>query len=118
MNLFKMDLMSDPDKFCQVQFYHLQLNKKYIITDLDGIFHYVGWFNNYRNMGNDIAVFKNVVCTNPYSRPCGYVTFAYSVERKFYTLISKKKKIQDDMEARALKKVLNKITGDELFIWK
>jgi len=113
-----MDLMSDSDKFCQVNFYNLQVNKKYIITDLDGIFHYVGWFNNYRIMGIDIAVFKNVICTNPYSHPCGYVTFSYSVERTFYTLISKKTQIQDSMEARALKKVLNKITGDELFIWK
>ena len=110
--------MSDPDKFCQVNFYHLQLNKKYIITDMVGIFHYVGWFNNYRNMGNDMAVFKNVVCTSPYPRPCGYVNFSYSVERKFYTFISKKTQIQDAMEARALNKVLKKITGDELFIWQ
>ena len=117
-----MDLISDRDKFCQVNFYHLQVNKKYIITDLVGIFHYVGWFNNYRNMDNDIAVFKNVVCTRPsYSRPCELLlfgTFSYSVERTFYTLISKKTHIQDAMEARALKKVLKKITGDELFIWQ
>ena len=113
-----MNLMTNPEKFCEVNFYHLEENKKYIITDLVGIFHYVGWFNNYRNMGNDIAVFKNVVCTSPYERPCGYVTFSYSIERKFYTLISKKKQIQDAMEARALNKVLKKITDEELFTWQ
>ena len=105
-----------PEKFCQVNFYHLKHNTKYIITDMIGIFHYVGWFNHYQNMG-DIAVFKNVVCTSPYSRPCGYVTFSYSVERKFYILISKKKKIQEAMELRALSKILKQIIGDESFIW-
>jgi hypothetical protein len=113
-----MDLMTNPEKFCQVNFYHLENNTKYIITDLVGIFHYVGWFNNYRTMGNDMAVFKNVVCTSPYPRPCGYVNFSYSVERKFYILISKKKQIQDAMESRALNKVLKKITGEELFTWQ
>ena len=113
-----MDLMTHPEKFYQVNFYHLEENKKYIITDMVGVFHYVGWFNNYRNMGNDMAVFKNVICTSPYERPCGYVTFSYSIERKFYTLISKKKQIQDAMEARALNKVLKKITGEELFTWQ
>jgi len=114
--LIQMDLMTTPEKFCQVNFYHLKENTKYIITDMVGIFHYVGWFNNYQHVGNDIAVFKNVVCTSPYSRQCGYVTFSYSVERQFYILISKKKEIQEAMEMRALSKILKQII-DESFVW-
>ena len=118
-----MNLMTEPEKFCQVNFYHIKPNKKYIITDMVGIFHYVGIFSHYQKghyqkMGKDIAIFKNVICTSPYDRPCGYVSFSYSVERKFYTLISKKIQIQDAMEARALIKILKKITGDDLFTWQ
>jgi hypothetical protein len=101
----------------QVNFYQLKPNHKYIITDLHGAFYYIGTFNLHRYSGNDIAIFKNVICTSPIERPCGYMSYSYSISRKFYTLISKKKEIQQAMETRALNKILQKIIGDELFEW-
>jgi hypothetical protein len=101
----------------QVNFYQLKKNYKYIVTDLYGVFHYVGTFDHYRHSANDMVIFKNVVCINPIERPCGYVNFSYSISRKFYTLVSKKKEIQQSMETRALNKIIQNIIGDELFEW-
>lgn len=101
----------------QVNFYQLKKNYKYIVTDLYGVFHYIGTFDHYRYSANDMVIFKNVVCINPIERPCGYVNFSYSIARKFYTLVSKKKEIQQSMETRALNKIIQKIIGDELFKW-
>lgn len=109
--------MNDSEKFCQVNFYQLQPNKKYIITEIYGIFHYVGIFDHYQRGSIDIAVFKKVTAINPVERDCGYVTFSYQIGRRFYTIISKKKEIQEAMEKRALCKILKKITGDETFVW-
>ena len=112
-----MNLISEKEKFCQVNFYHLKPKKKYIITEIYGIFHYVGIFNNYEKGSIDIVNFKNVTCINPVERQCGYVRFSYQIGRRFYTIISKKKEIQEAMELRALRKILKKITGDETFVW-
>ena len=104
------------DNMEQVNFYHLKPNHKYMITDLNGVFYYIGTFNLYRNSGN-VAIFKNVICTSPIERSCGYMSYSYSASRKFYTLISKKKEIQQAMETRALNKILKQIIGDPLFEW-
>ncbi len=101
----------------QVNFYQLKRNHKYVVSDLYGAFHYIGTFDHYRQSSNDMAIFKNVICRHPIERPCGYVNFSYNVERKFYTLISKKKEIQNAMEARALSKILKIATQDEFFEW-
>ena len=101
----------------QVNFYQLKQNHKYVISDLYGAFHYVGIFDHYRYSGKDMVIFKNVVCINLIERPCGYVNFSYSIARKFYTVISKKKEIQQSMETRALNKIIQSITGDDLFEW-
>ena len=76
----------------QVNFYQLKPNHKYIITDVYGVFHYIGTFDHYRYSSIDMVIFKNVICTTPIERPCGYINFSYSISRKFYTLISKKKR--------------------------
>jgi hypothetical protein len=113
----KMNLVETPEKFSQVNFYQLKPNKKYIVTEIYGVFHYVGVFSHYQKGSIDMVIFKNVTCINPVERSCGYVTFSYQVGRRFYTMISKKKEIQEAMEARALSKILNQITGDESFEW-
>lgn len=113
----KINLVESPEKFYQVNFYHLQKNKKYIVTEIYGVFHYVGVFSHYQKGSIDMVIFKNVTCINPVERQCGYVTFSYQIGRRFYTIISKKKEIQDTMEARALRKILKKIIGDDLFEW-
>ena len=101
----------------QINFYQLKQNHKYMITDLHGAFHYIGTFDHYRHSANDMVIFKNVICTTPIERPCGYVNFSYNISRKFYTLISKKKEIQNAMETRALSKILKIASQDELFEW-
>ena len=113
----KMNLTENPEKFGQVNFYHLKQNHKYIVTEIYGVFHYVGIFSHYQKGSIDMVIFKNVTCINPVQRDCGYVTFSYQIGRRFYTIVSKKKEIQEAMEARGLKKILKKITGDELFEW-
>lgn len=113
----KMTLTDSPDKFGQVNFYHLKKNHKYIVTEIYGVFHYVGVFSHYQRGSIDMVIFKNVTCINPVERSCGYVTFSYQIGRRFYTIVSKKKEIQEAMETRALKKILKKITGDDLFEW-
>jgi len=113
----KMTLTESPEKFTQVNFYHLKKNHKYIVTEIYGVFHYVGIFSHYQKGSIDMVIFKNVICINPVERQCGYVTFSYQVGRRFYTIVSKKKEIQEAMEARALSKILNQITGDDLFKW-
>ena len=113
----KMNLTENPEKFGQVNFYHLKQNHKYIVTEIYGVFHFVGRFSHYQKGSIDMVIFKNVTCINPVERDCGYVTFSYQIGRRFYTIVSKKKEIQEAMEARGLKKILKKITGDELFEW-
>lgn len=113
----QMTLTESPEKFSQVNFYHLKQNYKYIITEIYGVFHYVGIFSHYQRGSIDIVIFKNVTCINPVERSCGYVSFSYQIGRRFYTIVSKKKEIQEAMESRALKKILKKITGDDLFEW-
>ena len=113
-----MNLINEtPEKFCQVNFFQLQKNKKYIVTEIYGIYNYVGIFSHYQPGTINIAIFKKVNCINPVERNCGYVSFSYQIGRKFYTIISKKKEIQQAMEKRALNKLLKKITGEDLFEW-
>ena len=108
-----MDL--NPEQFCQINFYHLKSNTKYVITDLNGSFHFVGTFEYCRKGSIDQAIFKNVICINPIERDCGYVSYSYNISRKYYTFITKKKDIQDAMEKRALKLILQNIIGDKNF---
>jgi hypothetical protein len=108
---------SNEEKYYQVNFYHLEKNKKYMITELHGIFHYIGIFDHYEKGSIDKAIFKKVTCINPVERSCGYVTFSYQISRRFYTIVSKKKEIQEAMETRGLSKILTQIIGDESFVW-
>lgn len=105
------------EKYGQVNFYHLERNKKYMITELNGIFHYVGIFDHYQKGSIDKVIFKKVTCINPVERSCGYVIFSYQIGRRFYTIVSKKKEIQEAMELRALSKILKQITRDDSFVW-
>ena len=102
-------------EFKQVNFYQLKRNTKYIITDLNGAFYYTGQFCLYIKNGKECAHFSNVTCNVPVKRYCGYVTFSYDIGRKYYTLASKKDKIQNAMESRAINKILKQITGDDTF---
>ena len=111
----RLNLVESPEKFEQVHFYHLVSNHKYIITDLYGVFHYVGIFSHEEY---DTVMFKNVSSISPLERYCGNVTFSYEIGRRFYRLISKKEIIQETMESRAINKILQKITCDNNFIWQ
>lgn len=98
--------------FEEEHFYKLQKNKKYYIV---GICDFIGTFHGYHD---DLAIFRNVykIVNHTYSE-CGYVTYSYKLERHYYKVKSQKERIQQQMEQRALSKVLKKITGDELFVW-
>ena len=109
--------MNSSEKYSQVNFYHLQRNKRYIVTELHGIFHYVGTFDHYEKGSIDKVIFKNVTCINPVERQCGYITFSYQIGRRFYTIVSKKKEIQEAMESRSLNLILQNIIGDKMFQW-
>ena len=103
----------------QIHFYHLKKGKKYIISYVNGSL-YEGIFikHNYNTI-YDSAIFENV-----YSFKRSYtgdkiedIDFIYDIGLLFYTIVSKKKQIQDAMEERALNKIIQKITGDETFKW-
>jgi hypothetical protein len=99
--------------FEEEHFYKLEKNKKYYIF---GICDFIGTFHGYQN--SELAIFRNVYKINKDSHSdCGYVTFSYKLDRHYYKVKSQKEKIQEDMEKRALSKVLKRITGDDLFIW-
>jgi hypothetical protein len=102
-------------EFKQVNFYQLKPNTKYIITDLNGAFYSTGYFCVYVKGGKDVAHFKDVVCNIPIKRHCGYVTFSYEIGRKYYTIVSKKKDIQNAMESRAINLIIQNILGDTAF---
>jgi hypothetical protein len=102
-------------EFKQVNFYQLKPNTKYIITDLNGSFYYTGWFSVYLKNGKDIAHFKEVICTTPIKRHCGYVSFSYEPGRKYYTITSKKNEIQNAMEMRSLNLIIQTILGESKF---
>jgi len=99
--------------FEEEHFYKLQKNTKYYIV---GICDFIGTFHGYQD--DDLAIFRNVykVMDNKYSE-CGYVTYSYKLERHYYKVKSKKERIQQQMEQRALCKILQTITGDDLFVW-
>ena len=100
-------------EFEQEHFYKLIPNTKYYISS---ICEYIGTFHEYQS--DDLAIFRNVYkCHAGSYSDCGYVTFAYKLERKFYKIKSSKERIQQAMEQRATNKLLQKITGDELFVW-
>jgi len=108
-----------PLEFEQENFYKLVPNKKYYITS---ICDFIGTFECYINdecYYNDVAVFRNVekILNVLETKSCGYVTFIYKIERAFYKIKSQKERIQNEMETRALHKILKKITGDDNFIW-
>ena len=101
-------------EFEQEHFYKLKKNTKYYIVS---ICDFIGTFEEYQN---EIAVFRNVekiISTIHSNSYCGYVTFAYKIERQFYKVKSQKERIQQAMEQRAITKILRKVTGDELFVW-
>jgi hypothetical protein len=109
-------LAENPEHFSQVNYFHLIPNTKYMVTDLYGVYYYTGTFICYdTSTSSDIASFKNVMGLTPVKRPCGYVNFSYSIGRKFYEFVSKKKEIQESMEARALIMIIQNIIGDKCF---
>jgi hypothetical protein len=111
INMNQLNLTESPEKFCQVSFYHLIPNKKYIVTEIYGFYHYKGTFSHYQKGFNDIVIFKDVTCIKPHEKECGYVSFSYDTERKFYTFISRKYEIQCAMEKRAYNKIMENLLG-------
>ena len=109
-----------------MEYFELTLN--YVINEKCHLFKghefngslYEGFFikHNYNTI-YDSAIFENI-----YSFKRSYtgdkiedIDFIYDVGLLFYTIVSKKKQIQDSMEQRALNKIIQKITGDDSFEW-
>lgn len=101
-------------EFEQEHFYKLKKNTKYYIVS---ICDFIGTFEEYQN---EVAVFRNVekIISLSHSSYCGYVSFAYKIERAFFKIKSQKERIQQAMEHRAITKILRKVTGDDSFVWQ
>ena len=101
--------------FEEINFYDLKYGIKYLITGIDtDEIYYVGIFERYEN---NRAKFHLLRLMNPYLYHATYRAFTYDPNRYFYQFLSKKRQIQEAMEKRALNKIIQKITGDDTFVW-
>jgi hypothetical protein len=106
-----------------VEFYHMKPGKKYLISYFNDTLIYEGIFYKYvdtiwDNDHKDIARFKNTYLVIPYEEFIDkFDDVCHNTDKKFYTILSKKKEIQVAMEYRGLNKILQKIIGDETFVW-
>jgi hypothetical protein len=46
-----------------------------------------------------------------------YMNIVYDIGDRIYTYKTARERVQEQMETRALRLILNKVTGDELFSW-
>jgi hypothetical protein len=100
--------------FEEIKLQDLVFGKKYkIVThygEFYGNYYYDNTTYNYIAFTDTLLYFfgKEIKETTSFSFP------RYSL---FYKIILQKEKIQQNMENRALSKVLKKITGDDFFTW-
>ena len=95
--------------FEEINFYDLQIGNEYFITGEDNIIYYRGIFEGH---AFTCAEFHSIQLVYPYF--IDYVDRAFHLypKRYYYKFVSKKKEIQQNMETRAINKILQRITGD------
>ena len=101
--------------FKEINFFELVYGGEYFISasELD-IIYYKGIFEGH---SYNCARFNSIQVVYPNKYFYGERAFHYYPKRYYYLFVSKKDKIQQAMEARALDKILKKIIGDEYFKW-
>ena len=101
--------------FKEINFFTLIYGEEYFISgaELD-IIYYRGIFEGY---AYNCAKFHSIRVVYPVKYFYGERAFHYNHKRYYYEFVSVKPQIQEAMEARAINKILQKITGDENFNW-
>jgi hypothetical protein len=101
--------------FEEINFYDLQIGNEYFITgeEID-IIYYRGIFEGH---AFTCAEFHSIQLVYPYYIDYGERAFHLYPKRYYYKFVSMKKKIQENMETRAINKVLQRLIGDEYFEW-
>jgi hypothetical protein len=101
--------------FEEINFYNLQIGKEYFITGSEiDIIYYRGIFEGH---AFTCAEFHSIQLVYPYFMDYGDRAFHLYPKRYYYQFVSMKKKIQQNMETRAINKVLQRVIGDENFKW-
>jgi hypothetical protein len=101
--------------FEEINFYTMEIGKEYFITGIEiDIIYYRGIFEEY---AFNCAKFHSVRLVYPYYIDYPDRVFHLYPKRYYYKFVSKKKEIQQNMETRAINKVLQKIIGDDFFYW-
>lgn len=102
--------------FEEINFYDLKIGNEYFITgeEID-IIYYKGIFEGH---AFNCAEFHSIQLVYPYfiDNYCDRAFHLYP-KRYYYKFVSKKKEIQQNMETRAINKVLQRIIGDDCFKW-
>ena len=111
----------------KVKFFELKQGKKYLISYYKDTQMYEAVFEKYYTdfFGRTDATFIHYYMIVPFEdKPSNNSVCTLSklilgdfAHKKIYTIVSKKRQIQDAMEHRALNKIIQKITGDETFEW-
>jgi hypothetical protein len=102
--------------FEEINFYDLQIGKEYFITgeEID-IIYYKGIFEGH---AFTCAEFHSIQLVYPYYIDnYGDRAFHLYPKRYYYKFVSMKKQIQQNMETRAINKVLQRLIGDDNFQW-
>ena len=110
-----------------VNFFELNPGKKYLISYYKDTQMYEAVFEKYKTdmFGRTDATFIHYYMVVPFEdKPSNNSVCTLSklilgdfAHKKIYTIVSKKRQIQDAMEYRSLKLILKKIIGDETFEW-
>lgn len=111
----------------KVNFFELKPGKKYLISYYKDTQMYEAVFEKYYTdfFGRTDATFIQYYMVVPFEdKPSNNSVCTLSklilgdfAHKKIYTIVSKKRQIQDAMEYRSLKLILKKIIGDETFEW-
>jgi hypothetical protein len=101
--------------FEEINFHTMEIGKEYFISGIEiDIIYYRGIFEGY---AFNSAKFHSVQLVYPYYIDYADRAFHLYPKRYYYKFFSKKKEIQQNMETRAINKVLQKIIGDNFFYW-
>ena len=103
--------------FEEVNFHSLIIGNKYYITGIDlDIIYYRGIFEG---CIFNSAKFHSIELVYPlFHFYDDYKVFHSYPKRYYYKFVSKKHEIQQNMETRAINKILCRIIGDEHFKWQ
>ena len=101
--------------FEEIEFNDLKIGKEYFITGSEiDVIYYKGIFEGH---SYNSAKFHSLKLLFPFYMNFGDRAFHVCLKRYYYQFVSKKKEIQQNMETRAINKLLQTVTGDECFEW-